>query len=80
MVPDKPAAADAPPATDMLPSHYHAYYRGVYDYVNYLARRYYLSLTDNSLSSNPEDPIEAQRLRLANYAALQAMHGVGTSS
>jgi hypothetical protein len=80
MVPDKPAAADAPPATDMLPSSYHAYYRGVYDYVNYLARLYYLSLTDDSLSSNPEDPIEAQRLRLANYAALQALPGVGTSS
>jgi hypothetical protein len=88
-VPSNPASADSLPATDMSQVYYqayyqgiydYAYYQGIYDYANYLAGPYYQNLADGSLSSNPEDPIEAQRLRLANYAAVHTSPGAGTGS
>ena len=81
------SASTAPPTVaDLLPvsyqayhqAYHQAYYQGVYDYVNYLTQLYSQAGADGSLSTPAQDPIEAQRLRLANYAAVHASPGAGT--
>jgi hypothetical protein len=75
-----PASADASAANDMAQVYYQAYYKGVYDYAMYLAGLYYQYQSGaNGAGVTPtEDPIEAQRLRLANYAAAYAPPGAGS--
>jgi hypothetical protein len=83
-VPSLSGSGAAGLATDTSPmpyqAYYQAYYQGIYDYANYLVKLYTQNVADGSLPQHAQDPFEAQRLRLANYAALHTSPDANTGS